>query len=152
MVERPESKLDWFELRQGDIVAIHYETTPHLQRALATVRAKGARPFVAINPATPLCAIEEVLCDIDGVLVMTVNPGFAGQKLVPQTLDKIAKLRKMLDEKGLSNIEIEVDGNVSLPNARLMADAGANIFVGGTSSVFGENLKQGVLNLREAIK
>lgn len=152
MVERPESKLDWFELKEGDIVAIHYETTPHLQRALATVRAKGARPFVAINPATPLCAIEEVLCDIDGVLVMTVNPGFAGQKLVPQTLDKIAKLRKMLDEKGLNNIEIEVDGNVSLPNARLMANAGANIFVGGTSSVFGENLKQGVLNLREAIK
>ncbi|MBR2988462.1 MAG: ribulose-phosphate 3-epimerase [Clostridia bacterium] len=152
MVERPDSKLDWFELRQGDIVSIHAESTPHLQRALATVKSKGAKAFVAINPATPLCAIEEVLGDIDGVLVMTVNPGFAGQKLVPSTLDKIARLRKMLDEKGLEQVEIEVDGNVSLVNARLMSNAGANIFVGGTSSVFCGDLIKGVNDLRDAVK
>ena len=152
MIENPDAKLDWFEIKQGDIVSIHAESTRHLQRALATVRAKGGRAFVAINPATPVCVIEEVLDDIDGVLVMTVNPGFAGQKLVPSTLKKIEKIRALLDGLGKTDIEIEVDGNVSLPNARLMSDAGANIFVGGTSSVFGKDLSQGVKNLRDAVK
>lgn len=152
MIENPDAKLDWFEIRQGDIVSIHAESTRHLQRALSMVKVKGGKAFVAINPATPICAIEEVLDDIDGVLVMTVNPGFAGQKLVPSTLKKIEKIRALLDSLGKTDIEIEVDGNVSLPNARLMADAGANIFVGGTSSVFGNDLSQGVKNLRNAIK
>ena len=85
--------------------------------------------MAALNPGTPLCFLEEILPDIDAVLIMTVNPGFAGQKLVPGTLDKIARLRRMLDEAGRPDIEIEVDGNVSFENAVKMSDAGANILI-----------------------
>ena len=95
--------------------------------------------MLALNPGTPLSVIEEVLPELDAILVMTVNPGFAGQKLVASTLKKISALRKHLDENGYPHIEIEVDGNVSYENARLMNEAGANIFVVGTSSVFSKD-------------
>ena len=136
MVENPGSKLDWFEFGEGDYVCLHIESEPHIQRALQAIKARGAKPMVALNPGTPITAIEELLDVIDGVLVMTVNPGFAGQKLVPSTLSKITRMRKFLDDHGYPDIEIEVDGNVSFENARLLSDAGANIFVAGTSSVF----------------
>lgn len=136
MIENPDDKLDWFDIQPGEFVSIHVETTKHLQRVLAKVRSYGAHPMVALNPATPLCMIEDVLTDVDGVLIMTVNPGFAGQKLVPQTLDKIARLRNMLDEAGREEVRIEVDGNVSFENAVKMRAAGADIFVCGTSSIF----------------
>ena len=154
MIEGPEQKLDWFEFGEGDYVSIHAEATKHLQRALAAIRARGAKPMVAINPTTPLSAIEEVLPDIDAVLVMTVNPGFAGQKLIPATLNKIRRLREMLDARGYGDVEIEVDGNVSIENAKLMRAAGADIFVAGTSSVFVKEqaLKTGIQNLRAAIQ
>lgn len=139
MIENPDDKLAWFDPQPGEYVSIHAESTKHLQRALAKVRDCGARPMVALNPATPLCMIEDVLTDVEAVLLMTVNPGFAGQKLVPQTLDKIARLRRMLDETGHSDIRIEVDGNVSFENAVKMRAAGADIFVCGTSSIFSKN-------------
>lgn len=154
MVEAPEDKLSWFEFGEGDYVAVHYESTVHLQRALALIRARGAKPMLAINPATPIEVIQWVLPDIDAVLLMTVNPGFAGQKLVPQCLEKITALRKYLDGMGYENIEIEVDGNVSFENARKMSDAGADIFVAGTSSLFkaGVSMDESVRKMREAIK
>lgn len=154
MVESPETKLDWFPIGEGDYVAVHVESTKHLQRVLAQIRAKGAKPMVVINPATPISAIEHVLDDIDGVLVMTVNPGFAGQKLVPATLKKITALRNYLDENGCGHVEIEVDGNVSFENAKKMRAAGADIFVAGTSSVFTDkfSLEEGIKKLREVIK
>jgi ribulose-phosphate 3-epimerase len=136
MIEAPGEKLEWFEPQPGDYISVHAETTRHLQRVLAKVRALGAKPMAAINPATPLSAIEEVLCDVDAVLVMTVNPGYAGQKLVPQTLEKIRRLRTILDDRGLDNVEIEVDGNVTPENALKMREAGANLFVAGTSLLF----------------
>lgn len=136
MINRPEDKLDWFKPQPGEYFAVHYESTAHLQRALAKIRSYGAKPMVAINPATPISVLEDILDDLDGVLVMTVNPGFAGQKLVPATLKKISKLRKYLDERGYENVEIEVDGNVSFENAVKMRAEGANIFVGGSSSIF----------------
>jgi ribulose-phosphate 3-epimerase len=92
--------------------------------------------MVALNPGTPITAIEELLDVIDGVLIMTVNPGFAGQKLVPSTLSKITRMREYLDAHGYPDIEIEVDGNVSFENAKLMSAAGADIFVAGTSSIY----------------
>lgn len=154
MVENPETKLDWFPMGEGDYVSVHVESTRHLQRVLSMIRAKGAKPMVAINPATPISAIEHVLDDIDGVLVMTVNPGFAGQKLVSATLKKITSLRKYLDENGYENVEIEVDGNVSFENAKKMRAAGADIFVAGTSSVFTDkfSLEEGIGKLREVIE
>lgn len=153
MIEDPEQKLGFFPIRAGDYVSIHAESTRHLQRALAQIRALGAKPMVAINPATPLCAIEQVLDDIDGVLVMTVNPGFAGQKLVESTLEKIRDLRDLLDAYGYEQVEIEVDGNVSFENAVRMKEAGANIFVAGTSSVFRPDLTldEGIQKLRSLL-
>ena len=139
MIEDPESKLQWFEFGEGDYVSVHFEATRHLQKALAAIRARGAKAMVAINPATPISSLDSVLDDIDAVLVMTVNPGFAGQKLVSSTLRKIKALREYLDNAGYEHIEIEVDGNVSFENAKLMHDAGANIFVCGTSSVYAKD-------------
>ena len=131
MINEPERKLDWFDFQPSEYVAIHYETTNHVQRVLQNIRDKGAKSMLALNPATPLCVLEDVAVDLDAILIMTVNPGYAGQKLVPQTLDKIARARAMYP-----HLEIEVDGNVSYENAKKMRAAGADIFVGGTAGLF----------------
>ncbi|THF82250.1 ribulose-phosphate 3-epimerase [Cohnella fermenti] len=136
MVERPELLLSVFDIRKGDIVTVHQEASIHLQRTLQQIRDMGARPSVALNPATPVYALDEVMDDLELVLIMTVNPGFAGQKLVPSTIRKIAGLKERLRAGGHSHVEIEVDGNVSWDNAAKMRHAGADIFVAGTSSVF----------------
>lgn len=153
MIEKPEERLDWFPIGENDMVSVHAESTKHLQKVLRAIKDKGAKAFAALNPATPICFLEEVLDDIDGVLIMTVNPGFAGQKLVPQTLDKITRVRKLLDENEKKASEIEVDGNVSFENAEKMKKAGADIFVAGTSSVFKKDLTltNGIIKLRSFI-
>lgn len=153
MIDNPESKLDWFEFGEDDYVSVHYESTKHLHKAINTIKSRGAKAMVAINPATPLCVLDAVLDDIDAVLIMTVNPGFAGQKLVGSTLSKIKKLREHLDKNGYQDIEIQVDGNVSFENAKLMSEAGANIFVAGTSSIFakGNTLKENLKKLKDSI-
>ena len=153
MIERPEDKLDWFDIQPGEYVSVHAESTKHLQRVLARIREYGAHPMAALNPATPLCMLEDVLADVDGVLLMTVNPGFAGQKLVPQTLEKTARLRKMLDDMGRSDVVIEVDGNVSFVNAPKMRAAGADIFVCGTSSIFGKEgtIAENIVHFRQCL-
>lgn len=138
MIERPEDKLGWFDIQPGEWVSVHAESTHHLQRVLAKIRDLGANPMVALNPATPLCMIEEVLPDVDAVLLMTVNPGYAGQALIAQTIDKIARLRAMLDAAGRTDVGIEVDGNVSFVHGRAMYSAGANMFVCGSSSIFAQ--------------
>ena len=154
MIDRPDNKLSFFEFRPGDYVSVHYESTPHIQRTLAAIRQAGARPMLALNPGTPLSVLDELLPDIDAVLIMTVNPGFAGQKLIPSTLDKISRLRRLLDNSPYPNIEIECDGNVSFENAAKMSRAGANIFVAGTSSLYmpGTVLDESVRKFREAIE
>lgn len=154
MIDKPEEKISWFDFGEGDIVSVHCESTAHLHKALAEIRSRRGRPFVAINPATPLNVLDYVLDDIDGVVIMSVNPGFAGQKIIPATVEKTAQLRRMLDEKGYSNVEIEVDGNITNENAEKMKNAGANIFVVGTSNIFNINttLEDGVAKLREVLK
>lgn len=136
MVNNPERHLDSFPISPGDIVSVHYESTVHVQRTLQMVKDKGAKAFLALNPATPLDALDYVCDIIDGVLIMTVNPGFAGQKLVPATLEKISQCRSFLDAHDRQDALIEVDGNVSVPNAEKMRAHGADIFVGGTSGMF----------------
>lgn len=154
MVRDPEAKLDWFELREGDFVSVHAEACTHLARALQAIRARGARPMLALNPGTPLSAAEEVLDEIDALLVMTVNPGFAGQKLIPSTLGKITRAKEMLRRHGKEQILIECDGNVSFENARKMREAGADIFVAGTSSIYAKegSFEENIRRLREAIQ
>ena len=119
MINNPETKLDFFDFGGDDIVSIHAETTQHLLLAIQKIKNKKAKAFVAINPGTPIYVLEEVLDDIDGVLVITVNPGFAEQKLVPNGLKKIAKVGEYLDNNGRTDACIEVDGNVSFENVLL---------------------------------
>lgn len=154
MVKNPENKLDWIPFEAGDYVSVHYEACTHLQRALSMIRARGGKTMLALNPGTPLSMIEEVLPDLDAVLIMTVNPGFAGQRLISSTLDKIKRLRRYLDEKGYGHVEIECDGNVSFENAAKMREAGANIFVAGTSSIYAKSgsFEENIDKLRAAIR
>ena len=136
MIEKPENKLDWFCPRPGEYMSVHAESTSHLQRTLSKIHSFGAKAMVAINPATPFYGLEDVLDDLDAVLVMTVNPGYSGQNLIHSTLNKLRRLRQFLDDRGYEKVEIEVDGNVSFAHAGTMRQAGANIFVAGSSSVF----------------
>lgn len=153
MIDHPDTKLDWFEFKEGDYVSVHYEACTHVQAVLSNIHKRGVKTMLALNPGTPLCVLEDLLPDLDAVLIMTVNPGFAGQKLVPQTLDKIRRLRRMLDENGYENVEIECDGNVSFENAKKMSDAGVNIFVAGTSSIYSKeaSFEENIKKFREVI-
>lgn len=153
MITKPENKLEWFAPQPGEYVSVHWESTVHMQRALAKIKSFGTKTMVALNPATPITVVEEVLDDLDAVLLMTVNPGYAGQKLIPASIDKIRRMRAFLDEKGYSHVQIQVDGNVSFENAVKMRAAGADIFVGGSSSVFfkDDTVENNIRALRTAL-
>ena len=133
-------------------IAVHAESAIHLDRTLSVIQAHGIKSGVALNPATPFSAITYVIDRLDFVLIMTVNPGFAGQKLVPATLRKIEECRAFLD-KNEADIPIEVDGNVSFKNIPKMVAAGADILVGGSSSVFhtSGSRKENIQQIRQAI-
>jgi len=149
MIERPEDKVEWFDFGEGDLVSFHWEATNHAWRTISRIKSRGAMAMLALNPATPLCVLEDVMIGLDAVLIMTVNPGFAGQSLIPQTIDKVRRLRESYPK-----LIIEVDGNVSFENARILRDAGADIFVAGSSSVFAKtgSLEENTLKLRECIE
>lgn len=152
MVERPERYLERFVAAGASIVAVHQECVTHLQRTLAEIRRLGAAAGAALNPATPVETLEYVMEDVDFLLLMTVNPGFYGQKLVPSALRKIADARAMCRRHG-REIPICVDGNVSFKHAPKMVAAGANFLVGGTSSIFAKGLTiaEGTRKLRELV-
>ena len=153
MTEEPERFLDMLEFGKGDYVSIHYESTKHVQRALGLVRERGAKALLALNPATPVEMASELIDDIDGLLIMSVNPGFAGQKVIPHSFEKIAHAKAFLNSRGRVNAEIEVDGNVSLENAVKMRGAGADIFVLGTSGIFkGDDLGKNIDSFREGME
>ncbi|UCH77927.1 MAG: ribulose-phosphate 3-epimerase [Candidatus Coatesbacteria bacterium] len=135
MISQPERYVDEFAAAGADVITVHAEATAHLHRALQQIRAAGKQAGVALNPATPLAAAEEVLESADFLLVMTVNPGFGGQKFVDGGLEKIARARARLDEAG-RDVRIEVDGGVKLANIKQVAKAGADVIVAG-SAVFG---------------
>lgn len=153
MIEKPEDKLEWFDIKPGEYVSVHAESTRHLQATLAKIKAYDAHPMVALNPATPIIILEDVINDGDGILLMTVNPGFAGQRLIEQTLNKIKRLRVWLKSIGKEDVLIEVDGNVSYENAVKMRKMGADIFVCGTSSILGNNgdLEENINKFRKLI-
>jgi ribulose-phosphate 3-epimerase len=152
MTEYPERHIQSFPIGEGDYVSVHYESTRHLQRVLQSIKDTGAKTLLAINPATPIEVAADVLDDLDGILVMTVNPGYAGQKMIPHSIDKIKRVRAFLDANGKSDAEIEVDGNVSIPNAIRMKEAGANIFVLGTAALFkGSYLEENIFEFRKEV-
>lgn len=136
MIRNPEYKLQWMGIRDTDIVSIHYESTYQVQRALDWLVPFGCKRFLAISPATPVYVLEEVLDYIDGINLLMVNPGFAGQKMVPSTLYKAEKLIKLLRENKREKIILEVDGNITPENGHRLRRIGADIFVCGSSSIF----------------
>ena len=135
MIEDAERWVPAFAKAGADLIGVHVEACPHLHRTLHQIRDLGKRPCVVLNPHTPLEAIEWVLADVAQVLIMSVNPGFGGQELIPSTLEKIRRLRRMIDERGLS-VDIEIDGGVKIDNIATVCAAGANVIVSG-SGVFG---------------
>ena len=131
MVTNPEKIVDEFADAGADIIGVHVEATPHIHRALQMMKNKGVKAEVVINPGTPVLAIEPVLDMVDQVLVMTVNPGFGGQKFLPSTLEKIAQLRAVRDELGY-DFDIQVDGGINDETVVAAYEAGANVFVAGS--------------------
>ncbi|HEY0059317.1 MAG TPA: ribulose-phosphate 3-epimerase [Flavisolibacter sp.] len=135
MIEEPGKYAEAFKAAGADVLTVHLEACTHLHRNIQQIKSLGMLAGVAINPHTPVALLADVLPDLDLVCLMSVNPGFGGQKFIPHTLDKIVALRNMISEKGL-NVKIEIDGGVTLENARKIIDAGADVLVAG-NTVFG---------------
>ncbi|WP_273709589.1 ribulose-phosphate 3-epimerase [Leuconostoc mesenteroides] len=131
MIQNPERFVEEFADAGADIIGVHVEATPHIHRALQMIKNKGVKAEVVINPGTPVSAIEAVLDMVDQVLVMTVNPGFGGQKFLPSTLQKIEQLQTFREERGF-DFDIEIDGGVNNETIKSAYDAGANVFVAGS--------------------
>lgn len=154
MALEPDNIIPLLEPRPGDIVSIHYESTFQVQRTLERTRRYGCKVFIAINPATSLSVLDEIIHYVDGINLLMVNPGFAGQKAVDSCFDKAQRLQKLIDKRRNGNIEWEVDGNITMGNAKRLRDLGASLFVAGTSSIFNEvSVSQEAINsLKEVIR
>ena len=150
MIEQPEHLLEAFAKAGADRIIVHVETCPHLHRTLQRIKDLGCAAGVTLNPSTPAVAIQPVLGMVDQVLVMSVNPGFGGQKFIPESLEKIREIRGMLDRVH-AGARLEVDGGVSSSNLRLLRDAGADTFVAG-SFIFQhpQGIAGGIRALRDA--
>ncbi|MCJ7576632.1 MAG: ribulose-phosphate 3-epimerase [Dehalococcoidia bacterium] len=150
MIEHPERYVSQFAQAGADIITVHVEASPHLHATIRLIKESGARAGISINPPTPLGVVEEFLPHVDLVLVMSVNPGFGGQSFIPETLPRIASIRKLLDDRAL-HAELEVDGGVNADNAPDIVKAGANVLVAG-NSIFRaqEGISGAMRRLREA--
>lgn len=151
MIEEPIRYIDEFAACGADLITVHAEACKHLDRTIQAIKEKNIIAAVALNPSTPLSEIEYILPSVDMVLIMTVNPGFGGQKLIPYTIDKVRDLKKMIEKKGLKT-DIEVDGGINLENVHEVIDAGANIIVAGSAVFSGDisdNIKQFMQTLNE---
>lgn len=153
MVKDPDSVIDLLDIQENDLVSVHYESSFQIQRTLENVRKHGCKVMIAINPATPLCTLEELIYYIDGINLLMVNPGFAGQKMVENTLKKAEKVARCIKKFKREDIIFEVDGNISFENAQKLKNYGANLFVAGTSSIFKEgNMENHIEKLQNSIR
>lgn len=150
MIENPERYVDEFIKAGADIITVHVESTVHLHRLVNYIKNKGIKPGVALNPSTPLDTIKYVLDDIYLVLVMSVNPGFGGQKFIPPMLEKISELKSILNKTN-PEILIEVDGGINENNASTIAQAGADILVAGSAIYNSENPEEVIRKLKESL-
>lgn len=148
MISNPDSYIDDFADAGAGIITVHAETINHLHRTVQHINAKGVSPAVSLNPHTPLSALEYVLGNLDLVLLMTVNPGFGGQKFIPEVIPKIRLLREMIDEKGL-NVEIEVDGGIGPETIYQVSSAGADVFVAGSAIFCSGDYEKTIRLMRE---
>jgi len=153
MIKKPENLIPAYAQAGAGYLTVHVETCPHLHRTVQQIKELGVKAGVTLNPATPLNTLEEILPDIDLVLVMSVNPGFGGQSYIPGSTARIARLRQTLDERGLSHVELEVDGGIKASNIAQVAAAGASVLVVG-SAVYNNtaSVAENVAALRNALK
>ncbi len=148
MIEEPGKYAEQFKNAGADILSVHIEACPHLHRNIQQIKSLGMKAGVAINPHTPVESLHDVLADIDLVCMMSVNPGFGGQKFIPHTMEKIKKLRRMIDEKGLKVI-IEIDGGVTMENASSIIAAGADALVAGNTVFSSRDPKATIAQLKK---
>ena len=147
MVEEPSRMIPWFLQAGADLITIHVEAEKHLHRSLQQIHEAGRKAGVVLNPGSPAYLVREVLTYCDLVLVMSVNPGYGGQKFIPESVAKIAELRRMIDERGLAT-EIEVDGGINPETAKLCIDAGATVLVAGSAVFQAKNPADMIRDLR----
>jgi ribulose-phosphate 3-epimerase len=147
MILEPEKYAEAFAKAGANILSVHIEACPHLHRNIQQIKSLGMQAGVAINPHTPVSFLHDVLADIDVVCMMSVNPGFGGQKFIPRTLDKIKELKKMITERNLS-VKIEIDGGVTLDNAASIVAAGADVLVAGNTVFASKDPKATILQLK----
>ncbi len=152
MVEEPQKIIPRLNLMENDIVSIHYESTYYIKETLDLFKQYKSKLFVALRPETPIIILDTILNYIDGVNFLTVNPGFAGQKMVAGTVQKARKLIQYLKKSGKATLDFEVDGNMSYENIVLFKDIGANIFVLGTSSVFNDDMKNSIKRVHQILR
>jgi len=148
MILEPERYAEAFKEAGADILSVHFEACTHLHRNIQQIKSLGMQAGVAINPHTSVSFLQDVLGDIDLVCMMSVNPGFGGQKFIPRTLDKIRELRRMIDDNKL-NVKIEIDGGVTVDNAKIIIDAGADVLVAGNTVFKSSDPKQTIKQLKD---
>lgn len=142
MVESPERYLEVFRQAGADLLTVHVEATKHIHRAIQQIHDLGAKAGVAINPGTPVSMLEPIIGDVDMVLVMSVNPGFGGQKFIPYSLEKLKQVKALANAVGRHDLLIQVDGGVTLENAKDIIEAGANVLVAGSAVFDGKATKE----------
>ncbi len=157
MIKNPDRLIDSFIESGANLINVHVEECPHLDKTLSYIKGRGLGTAVALNPSTPLCFIENVFQYLDMVLIMTVNPGFGGQKFIPEMIYKIKKLKKMITEykiqtNDVRDIDIQVDGGINIETSKLVIDAGANILVLGTALYKSENLIDVIKKIKQNFK
>ena len=150
MIDEPVRFIKEFADAGADIITVHAEACKHLHRTIQVIHSYGIKAGVVLNPATPLSAVEEILPEVEMVLLMSVNPGFGGQKYIQTTTDKVRRLRQMITERNL-NVDIEVDGGVTMDNVRMLIEAGANIF-GAGSAVYKGSVEENIKGFLEVFK
>lgn len=151
MIVEPEKYFEEFKKAGADILTVHYEASTHLHRSLQAIKALGMKAGVSLNPHTPVSLLENIITEIDLVLIMSVNPGFGGQKFIPQALDKIRSLKKMIQAAGCNTL-IEIDGGVTLENAAEIVNAGADVLVAGNTVFSSKDPADTIKRLKQAGK
>lgn len=150
MIEEPIRYIEDFKKAGADLISVHVEACKHLDRTVHAIKEAGCKAAVALNPATPLETLDYILEELDMVLLMSVNPGFGGQAYIPQVTEKIRRLRKIIEERGLT-LDIEVDGGIKTDNVSMVLEAGANVIVAG-SAVFSGNIEENMKEFLEKLQ
>ena len=146
MVEHPDTQIESFAKAGADIITFHVEAAKHPHRVLQAIKAAGCKAGICLNPGTPLSMVEELLDELDMIVIMSVNPGYGGQKFIPNSLDKIARLKAMLAKAG-SRAEIEVDGGVTVDNCKALAEAGVDVLVAGSAVYKAQDITEAIRKL-----